>query len=863
MSESNIEFDSTSKEILPLNVNDPGLGPPFDRPCAVGFLNLIPGASYSLNFGMDCDLDDLLQVKSNSKVLEQVHINTRSGIKPIPSSSNMEAEIKFEPKHGPLVTYLVSKAALKAGFNVPNHNGQILEEHARLTNRNRPQKPEWTEMRSEHVWRHYCYAFHTSHYIASSTLKTLKKLYRPRLPDDQYSIKRVNENMVILLSQLGFYGSPKEQRKEPPKNMFDFVHLLMNSNITLDKSAGITVPQVISGHLHTSKRYVDYDGPRNFNYMIGNDGIARCVSGDKGHLLNATIYYLKWLLENHSLEELNPANLWLICPQIYNAVEKLESRKGYEDVTSCRIIFVGPLLMYVLEHPFYYPFGQFVKKNLPFFHGSDWSAGAANDIMEVISLPVTIFHKKALEMGLISEKEVGVDANCWDIRSQDTSYGADLLANFQKLTIGLFQVEAMDRLSPYSKDEIIAAVRAGDLETVKSTLRYFVYETPNSSEDEFQLGLESMLYYCMNCNATPTANWSTVRAIMKFYRQEMSGSQMTSSNNTAECSLVPIDASRRLVEVTKPDARMHKLAKLFALILIKHTNHVAMGDNGFNLWPSVFRQHLFKLKAPDSRPKEPLMNSLFNDSLNYLGAEVKPSESFVVWDWKPRIFHPDCEPLEIADGYGDVPAFCQRRFFLASSEKYHQRTLAFSLNIDAIFVPWRFPADYFSKISPFAHHNSLVVYYVKVCSLIRDNAGVDLRTHRMLTLLAKYLRATLMSRSKSFLDDLVVFLNNMSSDELMTFIQRNTDRWDISKEEASKMIPLVGEIPTLSQLHKNLFRRDKKIHEINFLRKFDNDFHVVPKRLEVDFDTYHLFKDLAVSAGLSDKKFDEKVVMKK
>jgi len=831
---------------------DPKMGEPFNHELLIAKMDLIPGQYYKIDIGFDKMYDGNFITSNNQNIVEQVEFKTRKGLKPVPAKGNYQSRIHvFDVYYSKLIHYFVFHHAHRLGFNFPE------PEPRWINTLNMPfPRPTFLEKATDQAYRHYCYAFRTEHYLEESTPNTLKKLYKQRLPADGFSFKELGENLSILYNQMGYYDNLVNERTPLPKNTYNFVRVLLNTKITMSKAGGIAVPQVLVGHEAYQHKYRSFEeefketdvlndlGKSNFNFIIGDDGIHRTVSGTKGHFLVITLHFIQYLLENYSLDDLKPNMLFLIAPCVYNGVEKFEALKGYDDPTKCRMIFVAPLLTYCIEHVDYVPFARWVKKNLPFFHGFDWSRGAANDIMEVISQPVNIFHKKALELGYIKPHEVGVDAYCWDIASQDKSFCPDMLCYLQYMTLGLHLITLFDKISPYSKDDIIKIVRDGKLDEIKENLN-----STFQNYDDDEAKWEALRYFCLNVNATPVVNWSSVAAVFQFYRYEMSGSQMTSSNNTTECSLVPIMAVRQLVVRCREDPlcppNMVKASKLFAIIIRDKTNHVAMGDNGLCLFPAFLRPYLFERGCNPLVDPNPLSKSLFNQALNRFGAELKPAESYAVFDWQPRFVgkhrnRPTWEPAPITDGRGDVPSFCQHFFFLmAPPPGIEFRTHAFGLDIPAAFVPWRYPSDYFSKISPYAQHDTLLIYYIKVCSLVNDNNGVDIATHRFLVRLAKSVRSFLNSRAPDLTEQLRFYLDKLSADSLSTFLVRHLGKYDLSHRDAQEMIPNIGHIPELVDLHRRLFFRSKTAMDVNYKHEFA-DIRNNMDKLYVDVDTYDL-----------------------
>lgn len=847
ISQSDGEFKVSYQEI------DPGMDPPFNRKLLVAKLDLIPGQYYDIQIGFDKTYDGNFITNNNQHIVEQVQFRARKGLKPLPAKGNVQSvRHVFDVAYSKLIHYIVFHHATRLGFQFPEPIPRFIDNIPRDFPR-----PTFLEKSTEEVYRHYAYAFRTEHYLEKSTPNTLKKFYKQRLPADGFTFKDLGENLSILYNQMGYYDKLVNERVPVVKNSYDFVRVLLNTKITMSKAGGISVPQVLNGHKSMGINYRPYEeefkpsdllnkkgGHSIFHFMYGEDGIARTVSGTKGHFIVITIYYIQYLLDSYSLEELKPNMLFLIAPCIYNGVEKFEGLKGYDDPEKCRMIFVAPLLTYLIEHVEYVPFARFVKKNLPFFHGYDWSRGGANDIMEVLSRPLEYFHQKALELNLIDEYEKGVDAYCWDIASQDKSFCPDMLCYFQYMTLGLHLITLYDEISPYSKDEIIELVKQGKIDEVKHKINSAFRE-----HEDFDAKWESLRYYCLNVNSTPVVNYSSVAAVFQFYRYEMSGSQMTSSNNTTECSLVPIMATRMLLTRCKEDLlcppNIRKLAIMWALLIRDYPNHVAMGDNGFCLFPKILRPYLFEKGFDPLHGKNPLTHSLFNEALNSFGAELKPSESYAVFDWQPRFVgsHADrkkWEPSPITNGRGDVPSFCQRFFFLMEPPpEIDFTTRAFNLNIRAAFVPWRYPSDYFSKVSPFAQHDTLLIYYIKVCSLIGDNCGIDKRTHYFLFRLARSVRAFLNSRAPDLTEQLRFFLEKLDADSLTTFLTRHTGMYDLSHRDAQEMLPNVGHIPNLSDLHRNLFFRSRISAEVNFDHKFA-DIRNKKDKLDVDVETRDL-----------------------
>jgi hypothetical protein len=555
-------------------------------------------------------------------------------------------------------------------------------------------------------------------------------------------------------------------------------------------------------------------------------------SGTKKDFLVNVFEYLRHLLEDVPFEELTPNHLFLKVPQIYKCCPKQESKKGYEDPGSTRLFFLSPLLAYCIEKTDFYPLGSLIKKNLPCFQGFDWNSGAANDIFELFTISRNEWVKAVLRDPELAdaytlEELLKVDFYNHDIKRQDQTYSSNMIWLLLTFSYSLFYVPKHEETGSYFYDKDLEKF-LNDFDGGAENNVFSENLREETSRDTHGNRWEKLRDFIFHSHSMPLVYHPVTEEFILMLRLLCSGIPITGAGNTiVNASTVPVVIKMMMDKARHRNEKKDvKILKLFLDVLIKFPNCVNMGDNFLGPFPKIFRKYMFDDDFVKGVTPNPYAHSLIELALNKLGMQSKIEESYVTFNFKLLPVH---EPGPPIDGYGTVPSFCQRYMMYLKFPKEvinlgELSSRAFNvpdLKINAIVVPVRYRTDFFSKISPYAHNGTMITYFLKLNSLIRENGAIFPEIHIMLTRLRNSVRV-LLKEAGFCISEYLEYLFNSSLNDKVELLKK-LGYYDFSVDDIEHIIPRLGKLPTMKELHLGFCNRDRDTWRINLKRELNHE----------------------------------------
>jgi len=783
-------------------------------------------------------------IKAKDRFYEKGFVNHTKDIKPVlPRVPERDYPQSFNLSYQDYIFDLTHRCVNKYfGNDIPfySHITGDLQQRIALS-----PKPEENEKELNRAFDHMVHSFRTEFYLSQSRDRAEQKLFAQRNKPEGYDMTLFQNCFRFVLSQLGYDRIETNhetlfKRRPPFSDAYEWVEYFLNCNVTMVTSAGITIPLFQEGMKREKKCSHDPNDKRSYSFLK-KDGRYYVNSGPKRHFLVHTLYFIHWLLENVPSRDLNPHDLFLSIPQFFLVAEKFESRKGYENKESVRLFYISSLFINIIESGYYYPFGEFIKFNMPFFTGYDWQKGAANDIFNVFSAALMKYSK------VTNNTNLEIDVECHDIQAQDHSYLCEIIYQMQQNVYTLFIEDAFSHKHSLSSEDL-NKYRTQGTEFFDQLFKFY------ENDDSFSVKLELMRDYCNRCNANPIVVWPIKRLVSMMTRLLPSGSKITGGGNTfLNSTCVPgvikeaimICDERNLEDPEKYSGLKRKLLAWYDIV-IEYPNSINMGDNGLSVWPSEFRELIFS-----ARKSYPLEGSLFDKYLKRYGFQTKRSESYVVFNYKARLYDYQ-EPSSPIDGVGDVPSFCQH-YFLQIRDPSQGRVSIWYQNPNEdgyCFVPFRYNTDFFSKISPFAHKDDIMTYYLKLNSLCYETKGIDSRMFHMLREMSSEVRNYLMKYHKDAYAAYWAQIERLDLSSLRYYFDKTLGYYQLDELGAKELLSSIGKVKTRREVLNGLFQTSQK-HLIknvySGLLTTTSLYPVIEKERLVDYDLYEFLENLAFS----------------
>ena len=755
-----------------------------------------------------------------------VKLKVFNGVKPPlarPFIKNHEG-VEFLPNYTKTIDKLMLRACEKhlPGSNL--HRGRINN----LRDDDRYPQPTDADQQVNDLIRHYAHAFHTENYMKESIDGNIEKMLRVRPDNSKLDMEELMSAIGVVFNQLGYFRNNMPQwRKNRTHNYYDFCKKVFQEKIKLDKGAGVLAPQDLS-QIKEKETITLKTNIGEYRYTFGKiDGQAVLVNGPKAHFLLHTLAYLEYLLQMDP-DKLNPEWMYLNIPQIYDAVEKAESRKGTEDKSKCRLIFCAPFLTMLIEFSLFEPYGRLQKHNLPFFHGFDWSHGAAQQIFSHFNFVNDLFFKK---VGI--PRSLGdVDLFCGDVHGMDQSYTGCIIHYISN------QIYTAFYKSGYEEKLNINDIKEADKhDFVRLVAEVMISET----EDSFSMRFQKLLEFAIHCDSFPIVTFSSAMRVFQFLRVLCSGLKITGTSNSNVSASAVVLSLRRAYKNIPIDHPHKPLFAEYLKIVHDHPNCIVMGDNIMAHLPRMFRR--WYMLNVNKFTVDPMNNSMLNKVLVDMGFGLKKEETAFIPSF---VANYEREPPVIVDGWAAAPFFCQRHFMIRRATKETSYIALGAISKDQVMIPYRRLSDWFSKISPQACNKTLLVYYLKLSSLIHDNASANTKAHQILQTMRDSLTPVVQKVYDKRPDALLGEL--MENPDNVTKMAHHFGLWDYYDRES--VIERTRRF-TYKELNENLNLMNKKFVRRNFLRRIDY-VEIFPKQKDIIKlrPTYFLFmQDLAKRTG--------------
>ena len=795
-----------------------------------------PGVLYDINFnGSNYSyslLDEMVRPESERHILS-VTMSTPKGVVPLPVNNPTSIRGQFGLRYPVTI------------FNILNHAGHAVDFCKMSPYDGRHQvlphpgpRPTEEDRTLDKAYEHFYYAFHTSNFVAESTPKNVQKLHEPRIVVEKVDMNKYTVAYSFLLDQIGYYNNRfPEYRQSQPKNYYYFLKELYQCSFTTVTSAGIVTPLVQEGGEVSREEFkVPLGHDKVWSFKKDSSGRFVMENGPKAHFMVHIYKLIEHILDNFSVSELDLDNLLLKVPQVFNVSEKMESRRAYEDTQSCRLFYISPLFMNVITRVPYHGFALAIKKNLPFFQGFSWDRGAASDIFENFNYSLKTWASQCGHLNLPMEDLMQHDMISADIKRQDQSYLSDVIYFMQIFIFHFSKRSFMEDKIEMSYKDLLAEFSAREITDAMKEL-----DAVWNSEDDFNTKWWKLQNYVYHSASMPVVNYPAIGKQFLLLRLLASGLLVTGSGNTMNTAIGMVYAlkeiNRRIVEeeygcTPKEKEGLSKAFGLFIDVVQKHPNIVCMGDNILGFIPKIFRRFCFPAGYDLDDPKWPLEDHAFHICLTELGFKTKREESYMVFDHRLRPVHSPSFPV---NGVASVSSFCSRFFMVLTSNHQDFRDIQrYPIGGPTfpgqVVVPYRYPTDYISKLSPFAHPDDLVTYYLKSVSLIRDNYAITKKSHEFLVVVSRMVKSLLVKNYPHFEDDLEAFVTKAPTSAKLQLL-KNLGHWNAEEEDIIALLPLVGRIPSVYYLHSLLFMRDEIVYRRNIERKLDPEI-LSPKDVE-------------------------------